>query len=192
MNEVCNLKKGAPLSQHCQMASRVHKGHGRIEKRTSLVSAALNDYLDWPYVAQVFRLEQATWDAKRQRRTRQVVCGLASLPPQQASLRRLLALTRQHWGIESCLHYRRDVTLHEDATRLARGSSGHNMAILNTLVIGLCLRHGCKNIARARRLFSAYPPTNSAVDRFLYQSFLVKSVNHQRVRVDTEEENVIM
>ena len=38
VNEVCNLKQGAPLSKHCQRASQVHKGHGRIEKRTILVS----------------------------------------------------------------------------------------------------------------------------------------------------------
>ena len=58
VHEVCNLRQGAPLSKHCQMVSRVHKGHGRIEKRTLMVSTELNDYLDWPYVAQVFRLER--------------------------------------------------------------------------------------------------------------------------------------
>jgi hypothetical protein len=53
------------------------------------------------------------------------------------------------------LHYRRDVTLQEDATRLTVRKSGHNMAILNNLVIGLCLHHGFDNLAKARRLFNA-------------------------------------
>ena len=48
-----------------------------------------------------------------------------------------------------------DVTLHEDATRLTVGNSGHNMAILNNLVISLCLQHGFDNLAKARRLLDA-------------------------------------
>jgi predicted transposase YbfD/YdcC len=157
VHEVCNLKQGAPLSKHCRMVSRVYKGHGRIEKRTIMVSTELNDYLDWPYVAQVFRLEREVWHAKYLGRTRQVVYGLTSLTAHKASPRRLLALTRQFWGIESGLHYRRDVTLREDATRLTVGNSGHNMAILNNLTIGLCLHKGFNNLAKARRLFDAKP-----------------------------------
>lgn len=157
VSEVCNLKKGAPLSQHCRRAIKVHKGHGRIEKRTLLVSSELNEYLDWPYVAQVFRLEREVWHEKHHGRRRQVVYGLTSLDAQRAKPEKLLALSRRYWGIENGLHYRRDVTLHEDATRLSIDKAGHNMAILNNLVIGLCLRTGHANLAKARRLFAAKP-----------------------------------
>jgi predicted transposase YbfD/YdcC len=157
VHEVCNLKKGAPLSKQCRRTWKVHKGHGRIEKRTILVSTELNDYLDWPYVSQVFRLEREVWHEKYQGRTRQVVYGLTSLAPDKASPEKLLRLTRQYWGIENGLHYRRDVTLHEDGTRLTVGNSGHSMAILNNLTIGLCLNHGFDNLAKARRLFAAKP-----------------------------------
>lgn len=116
VQEAVNLKKGAPLSKDCQMAARKPtKGHGRIEKRTILVSQALNDYLDWPCVAQVFRLEREIWDSYGKRSTRQVVYGLTSLSTQQAGPKRLMHLLRDYWGIENRLHYRRDVTLHEDA-----------------------------------------------------------------------------
>ncbi len=43
------------------MASKVSKGHGRLETRTLMASTLLNDYLDWPHVAQVFRLERTVW-----------------------------------------------------------------------------------------------------------------------------------
>jgi predicted transposase YbfD/YdcC len=172
VHEVCKLKQGAPLSKHCRRVSQVHKRHGRIEKRTILVSTELNDYLDWPGVAQVFRLEREVWHAKYQGWTRQVVYGLTSLPPDQASPQKLLALTRQYWGIENGLHYRRDVTLHEDNTRLTVGSSGQNMAILNNLVVSLCIQAGHANLAKARRRFSAHPAQGlrlivSAKTRFL-------------------------
>lgn len=46
------------------------------------------------------------------------------LPPDKASPTRLLKLIRQYWGSERGLHYRRDVTLREDATRLSVGALG--------------------------------------------------------------------
>lgn len=157
VHEVCNLRQGAPLSKHCQMVSQVNKGHGRIEKRTIMVSTELNDYLDWPHLAQVFRIERIIWHEKYKGRTRQVVYGLTSLTPAEASADRLLSLVRQYWGIENGLHYRRDVTLQEDATRLTVGNAGHIMAIFNNLVIGLALQFGFHNLAKARRLFNAQP-----------------------------------
>jgi predicted transposase YbfD/YdcC len=160
--EVWQLKQGMPLSQHCQRASAVQKGHGRVEKRTILVSSELNEYLDWPGIGQVFRLEREVWHAYYQGRTRQVTYGMTSLSASRASPQKLLRLTRQYWGIESGLHYRRDVTLQEDRTRLQVGHAGQNMAILNNLVVGLCLKQGWTNLARARRLFCAHP--NRALD----------------------------
>jgi predicted transposase YbfD/YdcC len=157
VHEVCNLQKGAPLSKDFQMTVKVEKGHGRIEKRTIMTSAMLNDYLEWPYLAQVFRVEHITWCDQFARYTREIIYGITSLSPEKANPEKLLALIRTYWGIESGLHYRRDVTFQEDATRLTVGDSGHNMAILNNLVMGLCLSSGLKNLASARRLFDAYP-----------------------------------
>jgi len=156
-HETANLKLGAGLSKDIQVASLVNKGHGRRETRKLWASTELNEYLDWPGVQQVFRLERLIWHEKHRGYTREVVYGLTSLSPKQASPRKLIRLLRSYWGIESGLHYRRDVTLHEDATRLTVGQAGQNMAIINNLVIGLCLRHGHINLAKARRRFSAKP-----------------------------------
>lgn len=158
VQEVVKQKHGAPLSKDFSMATeKTTKRHGRIEKRTILVSQALNDYLDWPYVAQVFRLEREVWHDQGQRKTRQVVYGLTSCPAERASPKRLLRLTRAYWGIENGLHYRRDVTLQEDATRTTVGNIGHNLAICNNLVIALALSNGYHNLPSARRLFDARP-----------------------------------
>lgn len=156
VQEIVQLQKGQPLSKHCQQAQTVNKGHGRIEKRVLLTSTQLNDYLDWPTLAQVFRLE-TTVQHSNGKFSRQVVYGLTSLPPEKVSPTRLLRLIRQYWGIESGLHYRRDVTLHEDATRLTVGSAGQITAILNNLVVHLALDHGKGNLARALRKFDANP-----------------------------------
>jgi len=157
IQEVCNLRQGAPLSKGVQKFSRVSKGHGRLETRMLMASSLLNDYLDWPHVAQVFRLERTVWHNRYQGKTCEIVYGVTDLSPEQADPARLLTLTRDYWGIENGLHYRRDVTLHEDATRLTVSQAGHAMAILNNLVLGLCLHHNLNNLAQARRHFCAQP-----------------------------------
>jgi predicted transposase YbfD/YdcC len=157
VHEVCNLQKGCALSKDFQIFTKVDKRHGRIEQRTIMVSSLLNEYLDWPHVAQVFRVERIVWHCQYGGKTRELVYGLTSLPPARANPEKLLSLIREYWRIENGLHYRRDVTLREDATRLTLGQAGHNMAILNNLVIGLCLSHGFQNLAHARRRFCARP-----------------------------------
>lgn len=157
VHEVCNLQKGAPLSADIRMATTTHKRNGRIEQRTVMTSTQLNDYLQWPHVAQVFRIERIVHHPHGKGKTREIVYGLTSLTPQKAGPEKLLALFCEYWKIENGLHYRRDVTLHEDATRQTIGSAGHNMAIINNLVIGLSIGNGYKNLASARRFFDAHP-----------------------------------
>jgi hypothetical protein len=40
----------------------VDKGHGRIEQREIWASTELNDYVDFPHVAQVFCIRRTTTD----------------------------------------------------------------------------------------------------------------------------------
>lgn len=157
VHEACNVQAGAALSKEIGVAEQVNKGHGRREKRTIWVSDQLNDYLKWPGIAQVFRLERLIWHEKHKRYTREVVYGLTSLSVKKASPKKLLRLVRNYWGIENGLHYRRDVTLKEDATRLSIGNAGQIMAAFNNCIIGLCSQNGHQNLAKARRRFLAKP-----------------------------------
>jgi predicted transposase YbfD/YdcC len=77
IHEVCNVQQAAPLSKDIQVALQVNKGHGRREKQTICASSQLNDYLDWPGLKQVFRLERVIWHEKQQGSTREVVNGMA-------------------------------------------------------------------------------------------------------------------
>jgi hypothetical protein len=61
-----------------------------------------------------------------------------------------------HWGIETGLHYRRDVTLQEDAARMTVGNTGKVMASINNLVLALIRQAGFHNAAQARRWFAAH------------------------------------
>ncbi len=83
-----------------QAARRVNKGHGRIEERTLTTSNLLSQYLDWPKLGQVFRLERRfTYLRKGQTlRVEQMVhYGMTSLPRQCADACLLLGLKRSYW-----------------------------------------------------------------------------------------------
>jgi predicted transposase YbfD/YdcC len=146
---------GGRLPGDRRTAATVDKGHGRQEWRTLTASTDLTDWSDWPGLAQVFRLERQRLTCATGKREQEVVYGLTSLPPERATAAELLRLSRAHWGVENGLHYRRDVTFHEDATRLTQGHAGRVMAALNNLVIGLLCRRGYTNHAAARRQCAA-------------------------------------
>ena len=82
----------------------------------------------------------------------------ASLSRAEAAPSRLLKIRRAHWGIENGLHYRRDVTFGEDATRMTIGHTGNVMASINNLVIALIRQAKFRNAAQARRWFAAHLP----------------------------------
>jgi predicted transposase YbfD/YdcC len=148
-------KGSRPVPTDFGTASQIDCGHGRIEKRTLTTSSLLRRYLDWPGVQQVFKLERVVTDLQRKPLRAETVYGLTSLSAPEASPLRLLELTRSYWGIENGLHYRRDVTLHEDATRMHNAHQAQLMASLNNFVIGLVLQHGFTNLAAARRYYAA-------------------------------------
>jgi hypothetical protein len=138
-----------------QSATTTEKQAGRIEERTITVSSLLNDYLDWPHLGQVFKLERRFTYLASGKVESEVQYGLTSLLAKDASPERLLKIVRSEWGIESGLHYRRDVTYEEDQTRMTKKPMGRAMAIINNLVINLLNSQGFDNHAHARRVFEA-------------------------------------
>jgi len=140
-----------------QSAHTSEKQAGRIETRQITVSSLMNEYLDWPYLGQVFKLERRFITLATGEVETEVQYGLTSLTAQKASPEKLLAIVRSAWGIENGLHYRRDVTFQEDQTRMTDKKMGRAMAIINNLVIGLLNSQGFTNHAHARRVLNASP-----------------------------------
>lgn len=148
----------ANLPKDFETVKEVRKGHGRLEERTVTVSSQLNDFLGWPYLEQVFKLERRFTTLKTGKVQEQVVYGCTSLTRDEISPKQLLLFTRSYWGIENGLHYRRDVTLREDRTRMTKGNSAQVMACLNNLVIGLLIhKKNYQHLPTARRYFNAHP-----------------------------------
>lgn len=143
----------APLPQ--TVAQQCEKAHGRLEKRSLTLIPDEIGFIDWPALQQVFKLERQVISCRTGLITAETVYGITSLTPQQASAAQLLEWTRSYWGIENGLHYRRDKTLQEDATRMSNRQQAQVLAVLNNFIVGLAAKLGFSNLAAARRHFDA-------------------------------------
>lgn len=128
------------------------RDRGRHEVRTIRVLDAPEQVL-FPHVAQVFLVERkTTW---RGRTSYESVLYVTSLPAAQATPADLLAYVRGHWTIENRLHWVRDVTFGEDASRVRTGNAPRVMAAIRNLVISLLRLDHSTNIAAALRYNAA-------------------------------------
>ena len=123
--------------------------HGnRYEVRRLWASTALNEYLGWPGVNQVCKIEH---DVKQNGQNHlEVRYAITSLGP-EVKADKLLDYVRRHWAIENELHWVRDVIFGEDGSQVRKGSAPEVMSALRNVVIGLMRQTGVKNIAAALR-----------------------------------------
>jgi len=149
-----------------ETAQETNKGHGRLETRTITVSSQLKDFLDWPYLEQVFKLHRRFVSLKTGEIQEQIEYGFTSLTREEITPIDLMNKIRSYWGIENGLHYRRDVTLREDYTRMTKGNAGQVMACINNLILGVLVpKKKYRTLPAARRYFSARP--DEALDLIL-------------------------
>ncbi len=139
------------------------KGHGRIEVRQLRASGELQELLAdrWAGGVQVFQLERER--LCRGKRMHEVVYGISSLPVATASAARLLSLVRAHWHLENRVHWRKDVTLEEDASQIKQGRTAQVVAALNNVVLGLMDKLKVPNVPAQMRAFAANPASALAL-----------------------------
>ena len=147
----------APPETPNQVTQVVEKAHGRLTTWQIETTTALNEYLDWPALAQAFKITRSVRFPKTGQTQFTVRYGITSLAPEQADANHLLTFSRQHWGIENGLHWVRDVTFDEDRSILRVGHTHHLMATLRNLTISLLRVTGHTQIASSLRFFAAQP-----------------------------------
>src|SRR6266581_1173502 len=89
--------------------------------------------------------------------SQQVVYGFSNLTPAQASPEAIATFLRHHWAIENRLHWRRDVTLHEDHSQVRTTGKPQVLAALNNIVLSLMDWLGVPNVPDQMRIFAAFP-----------------------------------
>ena len=137
-------------------------GHGRRERRTIQVIDAPAHIRDrFPHARQVALIERYVtrtvrvrngkrW-VKKQVKSAIAVFIITSLDAREAAPVHLAGYVRGQWTIENKLHWVRDVTFREDASRVRTGPRPRIMATLRNLAIGLIRQAGYTKIAATIR-----------------------------------------
>jgi predicted transposase YbfD/YdcC len=89
--------------------------------------------------------------------SQQVVYGFSNLTPAEASPEAIATFLRNHWAIENRLHWRRDVTLHEDHSQVRTTGKPQVLAALNNIVLSLMDWLRVRNVPDQMRIFAAFP-----------------------------------
>lgn len=131
------------------------RGHGRTAEH--LIQTAPATGIDFPGAAQVFRIVRYTGGLDGQRTHKEVVHGITNQTAEQADDPRLAAQVRGHWSIENSIHWVRDVTYREDASRVRTGNAPAVLAAIRNLVTTAFRLAGAVNIAAARRAVTLDP-----------------------------------
>jgi len=132
-----------------RQVQRITKARGRVEKRILYASTDLNSYLDWPAVGQVLCLERHVFRLKTKH---------SSLSPDQLDLAKVLQRWRDHWSIESRLHWVKDTLFGEDACRVRSDNAPHTLACLRNIVISVIHLNGFQSVKAARQHFALHLP----------------------------------
>ena len=117
------------------------KEHGRLVRwrlqRTSLSPEAAGLCGCWQFIA-VWRQRQELRQGKVTAESEEYSYYCTSAAPEQYDAPQLLQSIRDHWSSsENGSHYRRDVSLGEDASRISGRGGAYVMATLRNLLLGL-------------------------------------------------------
>lgn len=152
----------AHLYRYCICSSLINKvayersdtaqrGHGRIDQRhygcLSVSPLALAPRWKDAGISTLLRVKRIRQGLDGSGRTEEVSYFLSNAQPaNQSEANELFDAIRQHWRIE-VMHYRRDVTLREDALRTGSQAISRLMSSLRTLTLNLLRRIKPKNMA---------------------------------------------
>lgn len=138
--------KALPWSEVDVGFEQREKQHGRLEWRSMKVvevTAGL-PFPGRPKAIQIIRRRKArdgkTWH-------REIVYAITSLTAERAAPAEIAAILRRHWAIENELHWVRDVTFGEDASRVRTGTGPAVLATIRNLLISLAHLADTRQIA---------------------------------------------
>jgi predicted transposase YbfD/YdcC len=116
----------------------VDKGHGRIEQRTCVLSRDLSlieNAADWPGLSGLGMMAREVQHVTTGKVTKELAYFILSR--KVATAQEIGATIRNHWGIETTLHWSLDVTFGEDGHRIVNRNGAENLSRLRRLAHGM-------------------------------------------------------
>ncbi len=105
----------------------------------------------FPHAAQAFLIERHVAGLHGNPVSDIAELGITSMAPGRGTPAAIAIHVRGHWGIENKLHYVRDVSYGEDASRVRTKNAPQNMAAMRNLAISALRADGWTNIAAGLR-----------------------------------------
>lgn len=124
--------------------------HGRIEIRRIWTTTELNQYLKFPHIEQIYKIEREITDKKSGKTSIEIAYGITSRTPKEACPKTILHKVRGHWSIEIC-HYIIDWIYDEDRSTIRMGFGPENMTRLRRFAIGLVKSKSVKSVSKKMR-----------------------------------------
>lgn len=125
------------------------RSRGRRVRRTIKAAQVPAGVAGFPHIGQVVQIRRTR--TVKGKKTVELVYLISDLDMAHARPEQIAAWVQGRWGIENRLHYVRDVTFREDASRIRTGSGPRVMATLRNLALGMMRAAGHINIAAACR-----------------------------------------
>jgi predicted transposase YbfD/YdcC len=143
----------APEPGRYEIAETTDVGHGRSERRTTVVvptPTGLPGRSMWRQLRAVgMSLAERTIGETTTAETRYFILSRSVSAPA------LAAMTRAHWSIENNLHWQLDVTFAEDSNRVSGRNGAENLGLLRRLALSLLKRESSRLSLACKRIRAA-------------------------------------
>ncbi len=126
------------------------KNRGRYEVRTVEVYEDLTD-VDPRWIGLQTIIKVIRESKTKSYLSEEIAYFISSLPPDTPA-KVFNEGIRSHWSIENSLHYVKDVTFKEDASKIRTKNSPQNISLIKNMVINIFRKNGYTNMAQAIRL----------------------------------------
>ena len=131
------------------------KGHGRIERRRIQTMTPPRGTVNYPHLAQIFRIERDRETCKSGEKGTEITYGITSVPKDRGTQESLLVWNCGHWTVENRNHRARDVNFKEDACLSCTMHVPNNGAICHCIALAIIFRRS-PNIAETIRHFNLH------------------------------------
>jgi len=132
----------------------VERGHGRVERRTVRLCRdieSLPDADQWAGLKTIIQVTSYRHILKAQYLFIKAPATRYYISSLEESVETLARRIRDYWHVENKVHYVRDMTQGEDASRIRVQPLPNNFALARNLALNLYRDHGFDNMAQAQR-----------------------------------------
>lgn len=128
--------------------SQIELNKGRLERREVLISKNIEGISEeWIGLKEVIKVKR--WCKRKGEISVEEAYFISSI---ETTALTYFEGIRGHWEIENSLHWVKDVTLREDASKIRTNQAPENMSTFRNFALNIFRQNGYKNIAEATRL----------------------------------------